>query len=263
MHVHDRWRRILDVLTPEKVTLIEDLSDKLSVSPATVRRDLNELDRLGRIRRVRGGALPVGGAAAEDLRSPRLQGQVAFSETEISNAEAKRAIGRRAIDFCSPGQSIIIDGGSTTFMMASQLPNDPYHVLTTSIPILNCLLPKSNVRLTLPGGELFREQGIVLNPYEDEILQNFSASVIFMGAQAITARGLMQTDPLLVQTERRLIERANRIVVLADSSKIDASASLAVCPLSRIDVLVTDGGLTEQARSFLDTAQIEVVIASR
>jgi DeoR family ulaG and ulaABCDEF operon transcriptional repressor len=92
---------------------------------------------------------------------------------------------------------MIIDGGTTTWMMASMMNDDSYNVLTTSVPILQCLLERSRVKLTLPGGELFRDQGIILNPYEDGILQHFAAARMFIGCQALTKNGLMQTDTLL------------------------------------------------------------------
>jgi DeoR family transcriptional regulator, ulaG and ulaABCDEF operon transcriptional repressor len=114
--------------------------------------------------------------------------------------------------------------------------------------------------VTLPGGELFRDQGIILNPYEDGILQHFAAARMFIGCQALTKNGLMQTDTLLVQSERRLMERASEVVVLADSSKIDAPASLSVCPLSQIDVVITDDGISADAVRWLKAHDIDVRI---
>jgi DeoR family transcriptional regulator, ulaG and ulaABCDEF operon transcriptional repressor len=262
MHLHDRWRQIIDNLASDKVTTVEELSERLSVSSATIRRDLTELDNLGRLRRIRGGALSADAHDIRTQRSPRLKGQEPFSQTSIPNAAIKRAIGKRASTLVTRGDSIIIDGGTTTFMMADVLPDEPYHVLTTSLLILNRLTPKSNVRITLPGGEVFREQSIILNPYEDEILENFSASKIFIGAQSISRRGLQQTDPLLVQTERSLIDRADQIVVLADSSKMDAGASMSVCALNDIDILITDDNIQARHREMLAAAQIELVVVN-
>lgn len=265
MHFQDRWKRIIDELSLDRVTSVDELTERLGVSPATIRRDLNELDSLGYLLRVRGGAMRAESKAyktgTEDRRSEGLQGQPAFLETVISNAAAKRAIARTALDFLTPGLSMIIDGGTTTYTMASMMPNEPYHVLTTSIAILQGLINRPKVRVTLPGGEFFREQSIILNPYEDGILQHFTAARMFIGCQALTRNGLLQTDGLLVQSERRLIERANEIIVLADSSKINASGSLAVCPLSRIDVLITDDGIAPDAVAWLKGAGVDVRIA--
>jgi DeoR family transcriptional regulator, ulaG and ulaABCDEF operon transcriptional repressor len=272
MHLQDRWKLIIDELNPERVTSVDELTERLGVSPATIRRDLNELHELGHLLRVRGGAMRAEAkhyngktldakTGLDDRRPDSLKGQSTFLDSVITNAAAKRAIAREALTFLSPGLSMIIDGGTTTYMMASQMPNEGYHVLTTSIPILQCLLDRSRVKVTLPGGELFREQRIILNPYDDGILQHFAAARMFIGAQALTKNGLMQTDTLLVQSERRLIERASEVIVLADSSKINAPASLSVCPLSDIDVLITDEGIDETALEWLAEKDIQVRIA--
>ena len=267
MHLQDRWKLIIDELSSERVTSVDELTERLGVSPATIRRDLNELHELGHLLRVRGGAMRIEGklyngrTAGEERRSDGLRGQAPFLDSVITNAAAKRAIAKLALSYVTPGLSMIIDGGTTTFMMASMMEDEAYNVLTTSIPILQCLLERSKVRVTLPGGELFREQRIVLNPYEDGILQHFAAARMFIGCQALTTNGLMQTDTLLVQSERRLMERASEIIVLADSSKINAPASLSVCPLSQIDVVITDEKIDPQALRWLQANDIDVKIA--
>ncbi len=268
MHLQDRWKLIIDELSSERVTSVDELTERLGVSPATIRRDLNELHELGHLLRVRGGAMRVEGKLyngrgnGDERRGDSLRGQAPFMDSVITNSAAKRAIARKALDYITPGLSMIIDGGTTTFMMASMMEDEAYHVLTTSIPILQCLLERSRVKVTLPGGELFREQKIILNPYEDGILQHFAAARMFIGCQAITKNGLMQTDTLLVQSERRLMERAGEVIVLADSSKINAPASLSVCPLSQIDVLITDENIDPAAVRWLNAEDIDVKIAT-
>ncbi len=265
MHLQDRWKRIIDELNSERVTSVEELTERLGVSPATIRRDLNELHELGHLLRVRGGATradsTIQNPRAGDDRRSGLTGQSAFADSVITNAAAKRAIARLALSYITPGLSMIIDGGTTTFMMASVMADEPYHVLTTSVPILQCLFERPRIKVTVPGGELFRDQSIILNPYDDGILQHFAAQRMFIGCQALTRNGLLQTDTLLVQSERRLMERASEVIVLADSSKIDAPASLSVCPLKDIDVLITDENIDPSAVRWLNAHDIEVRIA--
>jgi len=266
MHLQDRWKRIIDELNSERVTSVEELTERLGVSPATIRRDLNELHELGHLLRVRGGATRANSTiqsarAGDSERRSGLTGQSAFADSVITNAAAKRAIARLALSYITPGLSMIIDGGTTTFMMASMMADEAYHVLTTSVPILQCLFERPRIKVTVPGGELFRDQSIILNPYDDGILQHFAAQRMFIGCQALTRNGLLQTDTLLVQSERRLMERASEVIVLADSSKIDAPASLSVCPLKDIDVLITDENIDPAAVRWLNAHDIEVRIA--
>jgi len=101
----------------------------------------------------------------------------------------------------------------------------------------------------------------VLDPYSHGIVNKFSATKLFIGAQAISAHGLMQTDPLLVQNEQQLISRAEQVIVLADSSKFGAKASLSVCGLEVIDTVVTDTGLSNEAHKMLLDNNVKIVMA--
>jgi DeoR family ulaG and ulaABCDEF operon transcriptional repressor len=261
MHTEDRHRRILNLLDPEAVVSIDTLTRELRSSPATIRRDLEKLSKLGKLRRVHGGALPP--QDGEDPVHPpaRLVGQQAYDASEVLNVRAKRAIGAKALELCKIGEGMIIDGGTTTNTLAQLLPNAPFQVMTTSLPIVLSLIQKPQIRLMLSGGEIFREQNIFLSPYEDTILQNFTAARIFIGAQAISPSGLMQSDPLLVQNERRLISRAHQVIALVDSSKFANHASLSSCPLSGIHTLITDEGIPDKSKTMLKRAGVEVIIA--
>jgi len=259
LFIHDRWTQILRLINPDLVTSVEKLAEVLSVSPATIRRDLIELHELGKLLRVRGGAIAFppadGGLRAHGL----LEGQADDAQSATTNMAAKRAIGEYAVGLLSEGEAIIIDGGTTTMEMARRIPDQNLTVLTTSVSIMSNLLGKTQLRILITGGEVFQKQNIVLNPYGDGILQNFSASKLFIGAQAVTRQGLMQTDPLLVQNEQSLIARADSVILLADSSKFDASASLSVCSLETLDMVVTDSKVSSAAVTMLESFDIEVV----
>lgn len=261
LYIHERWNRIIEMLDATKVTSVEQFSSALSVSPATIRRDLNELHSEGRLSRVRGGAI-----AADPNSSYRdpyfgLSGQLNQADTLSVNIKEKRAIGKKAASMIDDNDSIIIDGGSTTVYMTQHVKAENLMVLTTSIPIMNSLLGRPKIRILIAGGEVFQEQALVLDPYSHGIVNKFSATKLFIGAQAVTPRGLMQTDPLLVQNEQQLISRADKVILLADSSKFEAKASLSVCGLEAIDTVVTDADLSAEARKLLTDNNIEIVIA--
>jgi len=261
LFIHERWSRIIDMLHVTKVTSVEQFSNALSVSPATIRRDLNELHSEGRLRRVRGGAIAVEPNAALGDPYFGLSGQLNQADTLSVNLKAKRAIGEKAASMIEDNDSIIIDGGSTTVHMTQHIKAQNLMVLTTSIPIMNSLLGKPKLRILIAGGEVFQEQALVLDPYSHGIVDKFSATKLFIGAQAVTVRGLMQTDPLLVQNEQQLIRRADKVILLVDSSKFEAKASLSVCGLDAIDTVVTDEDLSKEARQMLSEYDIEIVIA--
>ena len=261
LYIHERWNRIIDMLHATKVTSVEQFSSALSVSPATIRRDLNELHSEGRLCRVRGGAIAADPSSRNGDPYFGLSGQLNQQDTLSMNIKEKRAIGEKAASMIDNNDSIIIDGGSTTVYMTQHIRAENLMVLTTSIPIMNSLLGRPKIRILIAGGEVFQEQALVLDPYSHGIVNKFSATKLFIGAQAVTSRGLMQTDPLLVQNEQQLISRAEKVILLADSSKFEAKASLSVCGLDAIDTVVSDAGLSAKARKMLKEHDIEIVIA--
>jgi len=256
LFIHDRWSKILKLISADNVTSIESLSDKLNVSHATIRRDLNKLDEIQQLKRVRGGAIALNNNQRE---FHSLVGQAVHSKSSVSNAVAKEKIGIKAAALLEDGEAIIIDGGTTTVQLAKAINTKNLNILTTSISIMNALFGKPNIRIMITGGEVFQEQKVILNPYGDSIINKFSASKIFIGAQAITEKGLLQTDPLLVHYEQDLINRAEEVIVLADSSKFEGSGSLVVCELGRINKVVTDDHINENILKMLTQNNIEVI----
>jgi DeoR family ulaG and ulaABCDEF operon transcriptional repressor len=257
MHASQRDAEILRLIDAQGFVSFRQLCGRLDVSSATIRRDLDRLEGEGRIARVRGGARLSAEAAAA---AERLAG-TPFELNRTRHAAAKAAIGRAAAALCQRGESVIIDGGTTTFQMCPHLAALELQVLTNSLHIVGELLPQSGTRVLVPGGAIFREQNIILSPFEDDGLSRYHAAKLFMGAAAVGQRGLMQADVVLIQAEQKLMSRADRLIVLADSSKFRASASFVVCDLAAIDLLVTDAGATEAEVAMLEAQGVEVVIA--
>src|ERR1700733_445382 len=239
MHAEERERTSLSMMEKRGFVTFRELDQRLIASPATVRRDLERLAVAGRIVRGHGGAkMPDAGAAG-------LTG-VPFHENIKKNAAAKAGIGRAAAALCKPGESIIIDGGSTTLQMCPHLEGLELQVVTNSLHIVSALLPQQKTRVYLPAGTLFREQNIVLSPFDDDGSSHYQASKMFSGAAAVGPSGLMQTDVILLQAERRLMARASRVVLMADSSKFRVSGGQVVCDLKSIGILITDEGISDK-----------------
>ena len=114
-------------------------------------------------------------------------------------------------------------------------------------------------RVSVPGGAIFREQNIILSPFEDDGLSRYHAAKLFMGAAAVGPRGLMQADVVLIQAEQKLMQRADQLIVLIDSSKFRATASFVVCDLDAIDVVITDAGITDEEAAMLKAHGIKVI----
>jgi DeoR family ulaG and ulaABCDEF operon transcriptional repressor len=248
-----RHHMICEIVASQGYATVPDLMARLDASRATVARDIQELALAGRIRKVRGGAEAMHGAPA--LAEPN------FDTSQLRNRELKRAIAREAAALCQAGESIIMDGGTTTFAMTEFIAGRDLEVLTNSFPIAEYLMKRGQARVILPGGEIFREQGLILSPFEDDTIERFVAAKIFIGARAITQHGLMQTDPLLIRAEQKLLRQADTVIVVTDSSKFRSRGSLILCPLERIHTIITDDGIETATHKMLTDAGIKVIIA--
>jgi DeoR family ulaG and ulaABCDEF operon transcriptional repressor len=257
MHASERESEILKLLQRQGFVSFRRLCSELAASTATIRRDLSRLEADGRIARVRGGArMKVNTAAQADW----LVG-ARFEDNLTRNVAQKSAIGRAAAALCHPGESIIIDGGTTTLQMCAHLDGLGLQVLTNSLHVVGELARQRTTRVSLPSGAIFREQSIILSPFDDDGLARHHASKLFMGAAAVGERGLMQADVILIQAEQKLMDRADKLIVLVDSTKFRASASFVVCGVDRIDTLVTDAGASSEDVARLRSRGVEVLIA--
>jgi len=255
MHELERQKIILSAVQSKAVATVTELVELTASSEATIRRDIASLHMSKQLRRVRGGA--------EALLPPThssLAGRP-FSVNKSLHIIQKQAIAREAVALCSDGDDIIINGGTTTYQMVHLLSNRQMQIFTNSFPLAEHLLQHSKNQLTLPGGSIYREQNIILSPYENDVTQNFCASRMFMGAHSVGRLGLMESDPLVIQSEQKLLKQADELVVLADSSKFERRSSLLICSLQRIDVLITDEGISDSSVNMLEQADVKVIVA--
>jgi DeoR family transcriptional regulator, ulaG and ulaABCDEF operon transcriptional repressor len=251
----ERHRLILKLVEERSIVSVGDLVELLDASEATIRRDISSLADRGELRRVRGGA-----EALRPRHYAHLTG-VPFSVNAGVAVAEKRAIARAAARLVEAGDGVIINAGTTTWRLVEFFKDVELDILTNSFPIAADLLATSRSRITLPGGTIYREHNIILSPFEGDAIEHFAARVLFTGAYGIGPAGWMETDPLVVQGERKLLKRAERIVIMADNRKLRSRSSMAVVPLTRIDVLVTDDGAREEELKPLDAAGIEIVVA--
>ena len=233
MHEKERHRIILSAVQDRPVVTVVDLCTLTGASEATVRRDIATLHMQKKLRRVRGGA-----EAIAPPQFPGLAGRP-FAVNQTRRIKEKQAIARAAVEMCEEGEPIIVNGGTTTFQMVHPLATRRLQVFTNSFPIAEHLLKQSRNTVMLSGGVIYREQNIILSPFDNDVTRNFYARRMFMSAQGIGPLGLMETDPLLIQAEQKLIGQADELVVLADSSKFDQRSSLVLCALDRIDTVIT------------------------
>src|SRR5258708_16213758 len=163
VHERERWQVIKAMLKQQLLVRIADVCRATGASEASVRRDFSRLAEMGSATRVGGGleAMPDSQMASSD--APALATR-SFEISRTLNVAAKRAIARTAVALCSEGDAIIINGGTTTFEMGEFLRERRLNVLTNSYPLAETLIHHSNCRVPLPGGELYRDQKLIVSP---------------------------------------------------------------------------------------------------
>ncbi|MEO7496568.1 MAG: DeoR/GlpR family DNA-binding transcription regulator [Massilia sp.] len=251
---HKRRKRLLKLLAEHNVATVQQLVEWLSASPATVRRDISWLAARNLLTRTRGGAENL----LQKKRSFALSSET-FQNNIQCFAERKRAIARHAASLCVDGETIIINGGTTTFMMAEFLVDKQLKILTNSFLMAERLLVSSENEIILPGGKVYREQNVILSPFDNDITQHHYAAKMFMSVYGLSLLGLMEADPLLIQAEKRLISQTEELIVLADSSKFAKKAGLILCGLNRVSCVITDTNATDSAVQLLEQSGVKVI----
>ncbi|WP_432240738.1 DeoR/GlpR family DNA-binding transcription regulator [Herbaspirillum robiniae] len=251
---HNRRKRLLGLLGEHASASVDQLCAWLNASAATVRRDISFLAERNMLTRTRGGAERI-----EPKRNAfALTGETFQASLERRPAH-KRAIARHAAGMCENGETIIINGGTTTFMMAEFLAHKRLKILTNSFLMAERLLTTSENQIIVPGGQIYREQNVILSPFDNDITQHHYASKMFMGIYGLSMLGLMEVDPLLIQAEKRLLGQAEQLIVMADSSKFSRKAGLILCGLNRVSCLITDTDVSDAAVQMMEHAGVQVM----
>ncbi len=259
MREHERTEVLQNLLADRGFLSIADVMAATGLSVASARRDANRLSEAGFAARVHGGIQIAGGAFAK----PTTQARLATSSFDVSNtinAEAKRAVARRAMEMCADGDVIVINGGTTTFQMSEFLRDTQLTVLTNSYPLAHFLIEETQNRVALPGGQVYRDQKLIVAPFDDDAIQHYSARLMFMSALSIGPLGVIEGDPLIARAEIKLLRRAQKLIVLVDGSKFTVRGSLVVCPLSRVDTLITDESAPAEGVAMLREAGVQVEV---
>jgi DeoR family ulaG and ulaABCDEF operon transcriptional repressor len=185
------------------------------------------------LRRVRGGVELVG---TRNL-APKIEAPL---DRRVSiNYEKKRRIARQACLEIASGQTIMIDGGSTTFHMAEFISDLSLIVITNSFAMAEYLYQHSHCTIILPEGILDRASQLILNNLSSDPFANYHAAKAFMGIQGITETAVTNSNPLLIQMERAMIAHARELIILADETKFGTIGRLTLCPVEKATTIIT------------------------
>ncbi|GAB3858177.1 DeoR/GlpR family DNA-binding transcription regulator [Nocardioides maradonensis] len=254
MYAEERQQAMVRAVSAVGRLSVAELAQQYDVTTETVRRDLSVLERAGLLRRVHGGAVPAG--ALHSVES-------ALSERDAAQSAEKDRIGRAALALLpAEGASVLIDAGSTTERLAAILPSTHrLTVFTHSVPIAARLVTHPAVELHVLPGRVRPATHAAVGPATVAAISDLRVDVAFVGANGVTAtHGLSTPDPEEAATKQALVAAGQRVVVLADATKIGADSTVRFARLEDVDVIVTDA-LERSQRTQLTKAGVEVVVA--
>jgi DeoR/GlpR family transcriptional regulator of sugar metabolism len=249
----ERQRIIREILEREGVVRSAELKEILNVSIVTIRSDLRELEEAGICEVIWGGAV---------YKQASSQETTLLVQRSKLNPEAKRQIGMRAAQLVGNGQTVIVDAGTTTVEMVRHLSRD-LEYLRIVTPALNIAAAASqfpNVELVMTGGVLRNLTRSLYGPQTVRALEIINADQIFLASGGYSIEcGVTTSNMLEVEVKRTMVQRASRVVLLADSSKFGSVRPLTVVPMADVHMLITDAGMSDEDAQELQKLGIEVV----
>src|SRR5579864_9175473 len=251
MLAETRRRHLMDLIAGRGFATLTEIVESLGVSESTVRRDLEALDQAGAIKRTHGGAVCV----AEGQAMP------AFEERTTTAIAEKRAIGRTTASLIENGDTVLLDGGTTTLEVARALVGRPVQVVTNSLPIAQLLASNKAADLILIGGYVYPRTGVALGPLAISLMQGIRVRKAILGAGGIMPEGVYNSNLLLVETERQMMECGQEVLIVADHTKFGRLELAWLCSLGEVDRIVVDSERAEADRRMLEAAGLEVHLA--
>jgi DeoR family transcriptional regulator of aga operon len=254
-----RREHILTFIEAHDFVRVSDLSTRFRVSEVTVRGDLEALAERGQIRRIRGGARP---------RALPYQ-EIPFEEMKSARIGEKALIGQAAANLINPGETIILDVGTTTTAVARALMDrQDLHdivIFTNGLNIaleLEAAIPRFTVVVT--GGTLRPMQHSLVDPLAGPMLERINAHTVFLGCNGIEPNvGVTNVNLPEAEVKRRMLRAAHRRIVVADGSKVGGIKLAHLCGIDEIDLLITDSSADPAVVKALREKDLEVLVASQ
>jgi DeoR/GlpR family transcriptional regulator of sugar metabolism len=251
--VEERRRQSLDLVKKRGFLTLAELASALRISESTARRDLDHWHAQGVLKRVHGGAMFVG----DGSELPALEARSGWQVGE------KQKIARATVERIRDGDSVLLDGGTTTLEVARLLAGRRLQVVTNSLPIANLFANSRETDLVVLGGYVFPTTGVALGPLTIAMLKDLHVQQAIMSVAGVTASGLYNGNPLLVETQRQMMRSADEVVVVADHTKIGRQSLAFLCELSVIDTLIVDHELSKEHGDMIEEAGVRLILAGR
>ncbi|MEL6978247.1 MAG: DeoR/GlpR family DNA-binding transcription regulator [Pseudomonadota bacterium] len=248
----ERQQEIVAIAVAEGGVGVDELAIRFTVTPQTIRRDLNALCDRGLLARNHGGARPLNSVA-----------NVGYDDRHASHAAEKRRIGLAAAMLIAPRTSLIINIGTTTEQVARAIyDHRDLVVITNNINVVNILSGSPAKELILAGGVVRQTDGGVVGEAAVEFIRQFRVDLAVIGASAVEEDGaVLDYDIREVSVARAIIENARKTMLVFDHSKFERRANVRICDIDQVDLVVTDREPSARFRSRCERGSVEIVVA--
>lgn len=224
-----RHHALLALLQSRQQVSVAEVIAAFDISPATARRDINKLNESGLLRKVRNGA---------EALTLSVHNWTPMNIHRTRYLDEKTRISQAAAALCRPGDSVVINCGSTAFLLGRELCGKDVQVITNYLPLANYLIEHDHQQVVIMGGQYHRQQSITLSPQRAEA-ELYAGQWMFTSGSGLTADGLYKADMLSAMSEQKMLSCAAKLVVLADSSKLGQRSGMLFCRPQQITTVIT------------------------
>ncbi|WP_087020655.1 HTH-type transcriptional regulator UlaR [Thaumasiovibrio subtropicus] len=250
MNEVQRHSGILSLLEENQTINVAHIIEHFDVSPATARRDISKLDELGKLRKIRNGAERI------EMKKKKWT-PLNINSTE--HYEEKTQIALKAAALCAPGDSVVINCGSTAFLLGQKLCGQDVQIVTNYFPLASYLINEDHDDVIIIGGQYNRAQNIFLNPAPNS-LGGYAGNWMFTSGKGLTEAGLYKADMLTAVAEQQMLEQIDKLVVVVDSSKVGQRTGMLFCPARKIDILITGKDADQDVIHAIEAQGTQVIL---
>ncbi|MCJ0929661.1 DeoR/GlpR family DNA-binding transcription regulator [Virgibacillus halodenitrificans] len=250
MLVAERHKKILNTVVEEGSVRVSQLSKMFGFTEETIRRDLEKLEREGKLKRTHGGAISIQ-EGEKDLP---------YAKRETQRVSEKEEIAQLALSFIEEDDCILLDGSSTANFLAKALPNIPLTVITNSVRALMELMPKEKIHVICTGGSFSHTAHSFLGPLTIQSLDNYHADKAFISCKALDVKwGISEANDMQAMVKKKMLEIAQTNFLLLDHSKVGKKAITNVAGLEKIDYIISDALADTELINEIKSKDVQVI----
>lgn len=247
-----RHHEIIEWVNTQKMVKITDIISRFEISPATARRDITKLDKQGAVKKVRNGIMRI-----NELKNRWMP----LENSETDQFEEKTRIAMQAAKLCGDEDSIIVNCGSTAFLLGRELCGKNISIITNYFPLACYLIENDHENLIIMGGQYNKSQNIILAPVS-ELTSLFASKWMFTSGKTLTPQGLYKSEILTAVSEQQILPQIEKLVVVVDSTKISAKveSGMLFCSTSKIDILITGKNANSDVIEQIKQQGVDVIL---